>query len=341
MTKIFFQNSIYSVSEFLEFKTKNQFLNGIKNVINQWKTEDRFSLFTSGSTGKPKQIFFERKQLIFSAQQTINAFNLEKGDKLHLCLSTEHAAGFMMVIRALLGNMNLVIEESSSYPKDLENLDFSAFVPMQIQNILKNEGAERLNKLKTIIIGGGALSDSLTQEIQKIRIPVYSTYGMTETLTHIAIRRLNPLKKYFNVLPENKISQDERGCLIINSPVTNHKDLVTNDLVNFISEKEFEFLGRVDNVVNSGGYKIHIEELENKIEVIINHQNFFLFKEKDDLLGERLLMVCEGKHENLKTLLKNSLHRYEIPKEIYFVDEIFRAKLGKVDKQKTLEKINI
>lgn len=347
MSIIYVNNKDYDLHSFLQLSSAEDHIISLKKIIYDWFSKDHFTLKTSGSTGQPKDFSFSKEQLIFSANQTISFFELKEHDNLHLCLSPEHTAGFMMVIRALVGNMNLVVEKPSSDPSFVPNLkiDFSAFVPFQVENLLSDPlKVNTLNDMKSFIIGGGTVSDRLISRLHPVRTSVYNTFGMTETLTHIAVRRLNPdPDPYFSVLPNVSIKTDESGRLIINSPVTNHLDLLTNDLVELLSDKEFKWKGRLDNVVNSGGVKLLIEDVENKIKNILQYDSLFLFKTPDEKFGEKLHLVIEGNHaeEELFCLFNTFLEKFEIPKKIFIVKEIDRTKLGKFDKKLTLDKLGL
>lgn len=335
----------------------NRLLNSKNLTEYQYKTlifcqeflsdKELFTIKTSGSTGLPKDILIKKEQMIASAEMTCNFLNLEEKNSSLICISTEYIGGKMMLVRGILKNMEMYLIEPASNPlKNIDidiKFDFLSFVPLQINNIL-TETPEKINildKAKAIIIGGGEISETLAEKIQKISAPVYSTYGMTETVSHIALKKINGCDKqnYFSVLEKNKISLDSRGCLVINSPVTNNEDVITNDMVEIIDNNKFIWLGRVDNVINSGGIKIQAEILENKIKKLFDTNNisnlFFIKGEKDDKLGEKITIHIENnlsleEQNKIKSILKEFLSKYEYPKEFYFIKQIKLTETGKI-----------
>lgn len=209
-------------------------------------------------------------------------------------------------------------------------------VPMQLQNSFYN-----LNKIKTLIVGGASVSDDLIDRIQNCTTTVYATYGMTETITHIAVKKLNKLGKKsastcFEVLPNVIISQNHKGCLVIDAPYLSNKPIVTNDLVELHSNTTFELLGRLDNVINSGGIKIMPEQLEKKIASKIS-TDFFIASQENDMLGEEVIMLVEGKEQKLPKDIFRNLEKYEVPKEVIFVESFKRTSSGKIIRSKTLD----
>lgn len=315
--------------------------------IKEWlnKTES-FKLQTSGSTGTPKEITLARNQLKKSAQRTLTALNLIQSDTAFVCLDTKYIAGKMMLVRALECNMKIVAVEPSANP--LQNhsseisLHFAAFVPMQLQEMFRHsEIVKKLNRFKAIIIGGGAVSIKLNQEIQKITCPVFATYGMTETVSHIALQRLNGdhASDYFKVLPGIKIEIDERGCFVIQVPEF-AEAITTNDLVELIDSEQFKWLGRHDNVINSGGFKISPEKIEKSLESILPDRSFFVTSFYDERLGEKLVLVLEGNRINID-FSKLQLHPFEIPKEVIHLPEFIRTETGKINRIKTMRLLGI
>ena len=229
-----------------------------------------FEIQTSGSTGKPKRITLERDKIEYSALQTANSFGLVPGDTLHCCLGLHYIAGFMMVMRAIVNDCNLVMAPQISNPladiSDHLKMDFAAFVPIQMETMLNDPDAiKMMNKMKAILVGGAALSASLEKGLQTLQVPVFHTYSMTETYTHVAMRPINGNQKSvaYAPMPGVEISLDERGCLVISSFLTNNKPLVTNDLAEIQADGTFILMGRADNVINSGGVKIQLEKIEN------------------------------------------------------------------------------
>ena len=301
-------NSFSSVEELFsyakEFSTStNQFL------LDWFSANDFIEVKTSGSTGDPKVIQLRKEFMINSALATGEFFNLPEKTTALLCMSTEYIAGKMMLVRAMVLGWKLDIVEPASNPlKSIDKTyDFSAFVPMQLHNSL--EDISRVNKL---IVGGGVVSQELERKIQKISTEVYATYGMTETITHIAVKKLNHIhneKSHYKILPNIAISQDQRNCLVISAPKIVKDIVITNDVVELISETEFKWLGRIDNVINSGGIKLHPEEIEKKLSQIIS-QRFFVAGIPDSKLGEKLILIIEK--NVISSAVVKSLKEYEL-----------------------------
>ncbi|RLD28142.1 MAG: O-succinylbenzoic acid--CoA ligase [Bacteroidetes bacterium] len=300
---------------------------------------------TSGSTGLPKIIKLQKQAMVNSAIATGDCFNLEPGFTALHCLPVYFIAGKMMLVRAIILGLELDIVEPSSNPLQdvFKKYDFCAMLPMQLQNSL-----DKLHKIKTVIIGGASVSKQLQEKIQDISTKVYATYGMTETITHIAVKQLNvvsslrgettkqSVEDYYQTLPNITISQDERDCLVIDAPKLNDEIIVTNDIVKLYSETEFEVLGRYDNMINSGGIKLFPEQIETKLKPKMN-QRFFIASEKDETLGEKLILVLEGESNNLETEVFEGLDTYEIPKQVYAVTQFKETSTGKIKRFETLK----
>ena len=312
-----------------------------------------FEIQTSGSTGKPKTIILEQDKIEYSALQTANAFGLMPRDRLLCCLGLHYIAGFMMVMRAIVNDCDLVAAPQVSNPladiSDQIKIDFAAFVPIQMETMLNDPHAVKImNKMKAILVGGAAISESLEKRLQELEVPVFHTYSMTETYTHVAIRRINgELKAHsYTPMPGVDISLDERGCLVITSFLTNNKPLITNDLAEIQGDGSFILLGRADNVINSGGIKIQLEKIEKICAEVFASLGlkplFFATGIPDEKLGEKLVLVIEDDRwakEMINTInnqLSMKLGKYEVPKEMFFVGKIAFTKTGKIDRNGTL-----
>ncbi len=311
--------------------------------------KEQFLLHTSGSTGDPKPILLTRVQMEASAKATIKTLGLKAGDIGLVCLNTSYIAGIMMLVRGMVAEMDLLIVAPVASPlKELKQdlkIDFTALVPLQIQTTLEENNPGELlllQSMKAILIGGAAVSIILEEKLQSIKTPIYNSYGMTETVSHIALKRLNGLEKqdYYQLLDGNLIDTDDRGCLRILSQVTNNQWIQTNDRVELIDENKFRWLGRVDSIINSGGIKIQPELIESTIEKILFENNirfFFIAPLPHPLLGEAVTLFIEGKEVlniNLTDQLKSVLPRFELPKTIIYVDSFPRITTGKIDKMK-------
>lgn len=312
--------------------------------------QQEFTLKTSGSTGEPKPILLTRFQMEASAKLTGKTFELKPDDKALVCLNVEYIAGIMMLVRGMVLGLELTIIEPNSNPlENLENqeFDFVAFVPLQLQKILENENQiEVLNKMKAIIVGGAAVNEVLAKDIQQLKVPVYSTYGMTETVSHIAIRRLNGVNKSenFQVLKDVKIGIDERNCLNIIADASNNKLIQTNDIVEIINENEFKLIGRFDNIINSGGVKIQLEKVEKVFEKYLANKRFFAFGIADLTLGQKLILVVETEdlvNEKILFEAKERLTKYEFPKQIFTIKNFSETPTGKIDKKATIKRLNL
>jgi acyl-CoA synthetase (AMP-forming)/AMP-acid ligase II len=306
----------------------------VNQFISEWySSDDEMIVQTSGSTGKPKSISVKKKCMRNSAQLTGKTFNLKEGDTALLCIPMKYIAGKMMVVRALELGLDLKVVEPSSNPLNgiKEIIDFSAMVPFQLENSLN-----QLNKIKTLIIGGGQVSPKLVEKLQIESTQVYETYGMTETLTHVAIKPLNGpnISDLFRALDGIHFEKDDRGCLAIHASALNPVPIVTNDLVELIDENSFRWLGRFDNVINSGGVKIIPELVEAKLLSIIPNNRFFINGESDESLGEKVVLVVEG---NVIEISFDSLEKFEKPKEIYFISEFLETEFGKIRRGETLK----
>lgn len=340
-------NSFKSVNEILEFA--KAISDDSLIFLEEWFNANSFvKVTTSGSTGIPKLIQLQKNQMIESAKVTGNYFNLPEKTTALLCMSPNYIAGKMMLVRALTLGWHLDVVEPSSNPLKncIKTYDFSAMVPLQLNNSITN-----IHKIKKLIVGGGAVSNELHSKIQRIKTEIFATYGMTETITHIAVKRLNQFKNLtgsesmisnYEVLPDIAISKDKRGCLVINAPKVSKKDIVTNDLIELISPTEFKWLGRLDTIINSGGIKLIPEQIEAKLSEIIT-QRFFVVGIPDVLLGEKLILVIEGENDLNKDLffkrarnLRNLL-KYEIPKEIHFLKQFIETETQKVNRPETLK----
>ena len=310
--------------------------------VNWFDNHEFVEVQTSGSTGKPKPIQLKKEFMINSAMATGAYFDLKENTTALLCLSTNFIAGKMMLVRALVLGWNLDVVDSVSNP--LQNTekkyDFSAMVPMQLQNSLS-----QINRIHTLIVGGGVVSEELISNIQNVITKIYATFGMTETITHIAVKQLNGFKNCtpsefekccFTTLPNVSISKDSRNCLVITAPKVTDVKIVTNDVVEIISKNKFKWLGRFDHVINSGGIKLHPEEIEKKLAKIIS-QRFFVAGIKDASLGEKLILVIEGKKSTIILSKAKNLTRYETPKAVYFVDKFLETATKKIQRKKTLD----
>ena len=331
----------------------------------QWLTgQETFTLHTSGSTGSPKPITLSREQMALSARLTGQALALTAGDHALVCLSTDYIAGRMMLVRGFELGLRLSVIDPASNPllgfEDDAAFDFTALVPLQLQEILSKtpQKISILNQMKAILIGGAPVSIALLAQLQPVTAPIYHTYGMTETVTHIALRQLNgpQASDYFVPFEGVKLALDERGCLSITAALTRGEMLRTNDLVDLQPDGRFKWLGRIDNVINSGGVKVQVEKVERVLEEFLYHyrgglyasRRFFVGPLDHPRFGQAVVAVIESAPpENdtaalktgLREALAQSLNKYEVPREIYFMPVFAETPTGKIDRRATLEQL--
>lgn len=304
----------------------------IVDFLNEWFSDKDFILSkTSGSTGIPKEIRIPKSAMKMSAELTGEFFGLKKGDTALLCMPVNFIAGKMMIVRAIELKLKLycIQPKSEINLSEFPILDFVPMTPMQVGNSFEN-----LSKIKTLLIGGAPLSDELRKKLQVLETKSFESYGMTETITHIALKEIS--EEWFSVLPQVKIKTDNRGCLVITTPYF-EEEIITNDLVEIKNETQFKWLGRFDNVINSGGIKFSPELIEAKIKSLIPNE-FIISSLPDEKLGEKLILIIEGNNFT-HFQLSEVLNKYELPKETYFLEKFPRTESGKLQRRKILELI--
>ncbi len=310
------------------------------NFIALWEDKnDSIEQLTSGSTGTPKKIKINKDLMRSSARMTGDFFNLTKGQSALLCISPEYIGGKMMIVRSIEFELELYATNISSTPlKDLNQpIDFAAMVPLQVSQTLKHH-PEKLNLIRNLIIGGAPVSKKLEIALQSVTCRAYSTYGMTETISHIALKKLNNQNEPFIAIGKTSFSLNN-DCLVINAPDLNINSLETTDVVELINTREFHWIGRNDYVINSGGIKIHPEVVEEKLNTLFPKEEFIISGEADKTLGTRVIMIAEDQLKPLidKEKIKSKVERYENPKSIYFVKELSRGASGKINRKATLD----
>ena len=341
----------------------------LEDFFSEWNNDsDRVLVHTSGSTGKPKPMMVEKKRMLNSARITCDFLGLKPGDSALLCMSLDYIAGKMVVVRSIERHLHLISVSPSGHPlkdinlKDANGKDvngeitFAAMVPMQVYNTLQvPEERERLTHIRHLIIGGGAIDASLEKELRSLpgNIAIWSTYGMTETLSHIALRRINGAEasEWYQPFDSVKISQTDEGCLVIDAPLVCAETLVTNDIVeiepyiyNKVEKLRFRIKGRKDNVICSGGIKIQIEEVEALLKPHLE-KPFMIAKKKDEKFGEIAVLLTEdedikkveatirrllsGKSDDSNKSSESANHKYWIPREFRYVDHLPLTETGK------------
>ncbi len=355
MFQLNYHNQSYSsLSDFKAQKVKAlEFLRVALDFCKEWlEGKETFEQKTSGSTGIPKHISISRAQMTSSARATQGFFQTDDQTKLACCLSPEYIAGKMMLVRAMVWNCKIELLEPSSNPLSeiTEIPDFVAMVPLQMEQSLEDsKSLEKLKQIKHIIIGGAPISESLKSQIIDQGILAYQTYGMTETVSHIALAKITSGELRYHTLPGVQIGLDDRDTLWIKSPIAGPKPIQSNDLVELYSDNSFRWLGRLDFVINTGGVKIHPELLELKaaslLQTVFPETPYFFAGIEDQKLGNKVILLLESDFpgekaaDDLKELLKKKLNRFENPKEIFFMKDFIRTPNGKLDRLRTIEKL--
>lgn len=319
----------------------NEFEQSVKDFLVEWFSDSEVMIaHTSGSTGTPKEIILTKENMRKSANMTGKYLHLEKGNSALLVMPVTYIAGKLMLVRAVEIGLKLICMQPTSHisldeinrgiSQDFTSIDFVALTPMQVENSL-----DFVLKCQKLIIGGAPLSEKVKQELFAFENEVYETYAMTETITHIAFKQVANQKypnavQVFEAFDEVTISQDERGCLVIDTPYDGLQ-VVTNDVVELIDTRKFNWIGRADNVINSGGIKLFPEQIENKLKPFI-HSDFYITSKADELLGQKLILVVEGEERSLD-FSSADLTKYQIPKEIVFIPTFPRTESGKIKRQ--------
>jgi O-succinylbenzoic acid--CoA ligase len=297
---------------------------------------------TSGTTGVPKEMGFLKSQILRSAANSNAFFGVNASSRLLLCLPADYVAGRLMIARAFAAGAELLWQQPGLNPaNDLGKIDFAAFTPAQVATILGDEHSkEWLKNIGQIIMGGGAVSQALELELSTYNNPIYVTYGMTETLTHVAVRRIgNPV--YKAVYQEVVFEINENGCLVIDLPFMSNQKIITKDLVNLIDAQSFIWLGRADNVINTGGIKLYAEEMESRLikANLLAEGTFYITAMAHDVFGSTpvIVMLKQMGDVDVATLLNRVnglLNKHEAIKHVVFFDNFEFTSTGKLKRQK-------
>ncbi|HPG32648.1 MAG: AMP-binding protein [Lentimicrobiaceae bacterium] len=337
----------------LQAKEKTEQEKSLGKFISHWVDKQDFvKVKTSGSTGKPKIIKLKKSALLASASMTTGFLRLNSGQTALLCLNTHFIAGIMMVVRAMQMELNLITVAPDGFPlnnlPDNQPVDFAAMVPAQVFNSINHPASRRkLESIGTLIIGGAPISPSLEESIAGLSGKIYATFGMTETISHIALRRINgpERKETYTLLPDITMETDERGCLIACVPYLDESRIVTNDLIRIETPTTFQWLGRADNVINSGGLKLIPEEIEKKITPFLTSR-FFIAAQPDTKLGEIPVLIIESatpvsasEKEALLSRIKTVLAKSELPKYIWQSSQFAETSNGKINRSKSVENL--
>lgn len=327
----------------------------LDDFLTEWNNDSLYvHVQTSGSTGAPKPMMVEKRRMLASARITCDFLGLRPGDTALLCMSLDYIAGKMMVVRSLERGLKLTTVEPSGHPLATVNsklstlnsklsilnsqFTFSAMVPLQVYNTLQvPEERERLKQIRHLIIGGGAIDDNLAAELKDFPNNIWSTYGMTETLSHIALRRLNgpEASLWYTPFPSVQLSLSDEGCLIIHAPEVCPEPLVTNDIAE-LKQGRFRILGRKDNVICSGGLKIQAEELERQLRPHMPAP-FVISKRADEKFGEIVVLITEGSPSDARAICERILPKYHQPKAYLHIDQIPLTETGKPARYKIIQ----
>ena len=318
----------------------------LEEFLSEWNNDSPFvHVQTSGSTGVPKPMLAEKRRMLASARITNDFLGLREGDVALLCMSLDYIAGKMMVVRSIERGLKLITVEPSGHPLNHSQLaiddcqiDFAAMVPLQVYNTLQvPEERKRLLQIRHLIIGGGAIDEALGAELKNFPNAVWSTYGMTETLSHIALRRLSgpEASDWYIPFPSVKVSLSENGCLVIDAPEVCPERLVTNDIAE-ISPQGFRILGRKDNVICSGGIKIQIEEVESRLRPFLRVP-YLISKRPDPKFGEVSVLLTEGSIDEARQICERILPKYYLPRHYLHVDRIPLTETGKPARQQAAQ----
>ncbi len=326
--------------------------------IQQWfSPQHEFPITTSGSTGTPKQITITREQMIASCMQTAEALHLRKYMTCLVCIDTKYIGGLMMLVRAFTLGMKIFAVDPCANPLQKIPIDqcvnFTAFVPLQIEKILGSKHPHLLESIETAIIGGAPLHPDTVHELDKYTCRFYLTYGMTETISHIALQRLNgPTRETsFCALPGVNIARDERECLVINAPYL-PQPIYTNDVVELITNDRFRWLGRWDNIINTGGVKVNPEKIEAAVADAFAQTGgrripFFVHGINDKILGSKITLFVEGKDEEETAAraaleyVRDRLAPFEIPKQISVISKFIFTENGKINRLQTIRNAGV
>lgn len=312
----------------------------IRAFLNSWLgNSDTLQITTSGSTGSPKTISVLKEHMFNSALATGQFLGLQPGDSALLCLSPNYIAGKMMLVRAMVLGLELdvVVPNGNVLENNEKKYRFAAMVPLQAEKALT-----QLNQIEILLIGGGSLSTRLWASLSELHTDIYETFGMTETVSHVALRKviLTNISSPFIALPHVTFEKDTRGCLVIHAPNVTNKSLITNDIVDIKSPTTFIWKGRYDYIINSGGVKINPEEIEQRLAPFINDP-FFIGGIPNAQLGSQVTLFLEGKEKtrNWKQIFKNAgIEAYQKPKEIFYLDYFDYTSSQKIRRNTTISR---
>ena len=326
-------------------KEGDNFEQDIGVFLSDWLDAKSYILAkTSGSTGEPKVVKLNKQAMVHSAIATGDALNLIPGDTALHCLPIHYIAGKMMLVRAIILGLELDLVAPVSQVNFKKTYQFCAMVPLQVDKSLNN-----LNSIATLLVGGAPIPSTLKKQLFDKQTSIVETYGMTETITHVALKSVptqslevfNNHSDCFKAIFNVTFSKDDRNCLIINAPYISKQPIVTNDVVDLKSETTFQLKGRIDHVINSGGIKIFPETVEAILSNFISIP-FFITGLPHKSLGEQVVLVLEGVKETpISNDVFKSLTKYQKPKQCIYTPTFIRTKSGKINRKETLKCIKL
>lgn len=346
--EIVFEETNYSLEALNDLQGNYPEADRLFHFIKCWINGDSsFQFQTSGSTGVPKVIHVSREQIIASVEATSKFLGLRKTHQGLICLDPNFVASIMMAARCLVNDMDCLLTRPSAAPLKGINkkIDFASFVPFQVSKMMEDKTIGQLSNIKNILVGGAPLAQAGFNALADIETSVFVTYGMTETVSHIALMRVkgNYSDAYYEVLPGIQIGQDEEDCLHITGKVTKGKKEQTNDIVEIFETNKFRWLGRRDHVINSGGIKIHPEQLEKSIEAHFSSE-FMISWQPDPKLGSECILIIEGqtitkeKQNEIENIIRRNFSKYHLPKQIVVLKEFEKTNSGKIKREETRKK---
>lgn len=323
-------------------KEGEEYERAIGRFLLDWLDENEIvKALTSGSTGEPKFIELKKNHMVNSALATAEYFDLKPGYTGLLCLTADYIAAKMMLVRAMVTGFELDCVVPSLNPLEplSKQYDFCAMVPLQLENSL-----DKIDQISTLIVGGAPIPPSLRKKAKNTKCQIFETYGMTETVTHVAVKKISrDNESSFKALANISLNKDHRNCLLIDAPDISDTTIITNDIVELLSETEFLWLGRYDNVINSGGIKLFPEQIEAKLALVIS-ERFFVAGLPDEQLGQKLVLILEGETDtdavSQKIATHKSLEKFEVPKAIHLVPKFLETANGKIRRKEILRTIN-
>lgn len=342
MTRInldFSERTLIEVLEELSLKAIPTWFLPAFNFLKEYQNSKVLFFTSSGTTGSPKKFNFDKKQIAYSAELTLSFFDLKHGDKVLLPLSCNYVAGKMMLCRAIVGKLNLSCIEPTNNPlqqlNDDDHFKFCPLVPLQLNSIFDSELAKKIKKLGTILLGGAEFRTAIKDKLLAYQVEAWSSFGMTETLTHFALKQISPnTESSYSCIGDYTVDKDNDSCLVVKNSKMFTEGLFCNDVIECIDITHFNWIGRRDNVVNSGGIKLFPEQIEAKIKGVLPPElSFVLIGIPDVILGTKLVFVSENNRilmANEIQVIKSILSTYEFPKEFKRVDAFVRTESGKI-----------